>query len=119
MSTNTCFFNLSITDPIFCTMSSVKCFPFSVSLRIQSECGKIRTRKTHNTDTSYAVFKASLRLRMVKKRDKIVIKCFSSNTWCKEICVSSSRGRAELVGVINVIDKIASKEKGLSLRNTV
>ena len=38
------------------------CFPafelnterYSVSLRIQSECGKIRTRKTPNTDTLHA-----------------------------------------------------------------
>ena len=28
---------------------------YSVSLRIQSECGKIRTRKTSNTDTFHAV----------------------------------------------------------------
>ena len=48
---------------------NVVCFPFqalrkvavfslpgySVSLRIQSECGKIRTRKTSNTDTFHAV----------------------------------------------------------------
>ena len=39
------------------------CFPvlelkskiYSVNLRIQSECGKIRTRKTPNKDTFYAV----------------------------------------------------------------
>ena len=29
---------------------------YSVSLRIQSEYGKIRTRKTPNTDTSHEVF---------------------------------------------------------------
>ena len=29
---------------------------YGVSLRIQSECGKIRTIKTANTDTSHAVF---------------------------------------------------------------
>ena len=28
---------------------------YGVSLRIQSECGKIRTRTTPNTDTFYAV----------------------------------------------------------------
>ena len=28
---------------------------YSVSLRIQPECGKIRTRKTQNTDTFHAV----------------------------------------------------------------
>ena len=30
---------------------------YGVSLRIQSECGKIRTRKTPNTDTFHAVTK--------------------------------------------------------------
>ena len=29
--------------------------PFSLSLRIQSECGKMQTRITPNTDTFYAV----------------------------------------------------------------
>ena len=29
--------------------------PYGVSYRIQSECGKIRTRITPNTDTFYAV----------------------------------------------------------------
>ena len=29
---------------------------YSVNLRIQSECGKMRTRKTPNTDTFYAKF---------------------------------------------------------------
>ena len=29
---------------------------YSVSLRIQSECGKMRTRITPNTDTFYVVF---------------------------------------------------------------
>ena len=33
---------------------------FSVSLRIQSECGKIRTRKTPNTDTFQAVFRPAI-----------------------------------------------------------
>ena len=28
---------------------------YGVSLRIQSECGKVQTRKTPNTDTFYAV----------------------------------------------------------------
>ena len=31
-----------------------------VHLRIQSECGKIRTRKSPNTDTFYAVFRTHL-----------------------------------------------------------
>ena len=31
-------------------------FPaFGLNIRIQSECGKVRSRKTPNTDTSYAV----------------------------------------------------------------
>ena len=30
-------------------------YEHSVSLRIQSECGKLRTRKTLNTDTFHAV----------------------------------------------------------------
>ena len=30
-------------------------YPHSVSLRIQSECGKMRTRKTPNTTTFHAV----------------------------------------------------------------
>ena len=29
---------------------------YSVSYRIQSECGKVRTRKTPNTDSSHTVF---------------------------------------------------------------
>ena len=32
---------------------------YSVSLHIHSECGKIRTRKTPNTDTFHAVSKVS------------------------------------------------------------
>ena len=32
-------------------------YRYFVSLRIQSECGKIRTRKTPNTDTFQAVFR--------------------------------------------------------------
>ena len=33
---------------------------YSVSLHIQSECGKIRTKKTLNTDTFDAVFRGLL-----------------------------------------------------------
>ena len=33
------------------TFNNINC----VSLRVQSECGKIRTRKTRNTDTFYAM----------------------------------------------------------------
>ena len=37
---------------------------YSVSLRIQSECGKIRTRITPNTDTFYSVWKSLIILSM-------------------------------------------------------
>ena len=37
---------------------------YSVSLCIQSECGKIRTRKTSNMDTSHAV------MNIIKKEDE-------------------------------------------------
>ena len=37
--------------PVFELKSKI----YSVNLRIQSECGKIRTRKTPNKDTFYAV----------------------------------------------------------------
>ena len=42
---------------------------YSVSLRIQSECGKIRTRITPNTDTFYAVDQ-SLRVAFPKETSK-------------------------------------------------
>ena len=38
---------------------------YSVSLRIQSKCGKIRTRITPNTDTFYAVYAPSFHCVMV------------------------------------------------------
>ena len=38
---------------------------YSVSLRIQSECWKIRTRKTPNTSTFHAVFVAYTATKMV------------------------------------------------------
>ena len=37
---------------------------YGVSLRIQSECGKIRTRITPNTDTFYSVWKSLIILSM-------------------------------------------------------
>ena len=37
---------------------------YSVSLRIQSECGKMRTRITPNTDTFYAVLITNKKLRL-------------------------------------------------------
>ena len=36
---------------------------FSVSLRIQSKCGEIRTRKTANTDNFYAAIWSEVYLR--------------------------------------------------------
>ena len=68
---------------------------YSVSLHIQSECGKIRTRITPNTDTFYAVF-----------YEKIAVSTQALNTMTKlkNINVSSkiisdklSRIRADLV----------------------
>ena len=35
----------------WCVFSRIRTEHFPVSLRVQSECGKIRTRKTRNTDT--------------------------------------------------------------------
>ena len=37
---------------------------YGVSLRIQSECGKIRTRKTPNTDTFHAVIGLAFSFRL-------------------------------------------------------
>ena len=39
---------------------------YSVSLRIQSECGKIGTRKTQNTDTSHAVYASEVNAEAVQ-----------------------------------------------------
>ena len=63
-----CLIKRDLTDSAYCSgLHCVKStrirnfsgpyFPtetYSVSLRIHSECGKIRTRKTPNTDTFYA-----------------------------------------------------------------
>ena len=55
---------------------------FGVSLRVQSECGKMRTRITPNTDTSYAVrifdfFKITLdflsRFNFINKLNKVSV----------------------------------------------
>ena len=46
---------------------------YSVSLRIESECGKIRTRKTPNTDTIYTVVVIIL-LLATKRDDQNVFK---------------------------------------------
>ena len=43
---------------------------YSVSLRIQSECGEMRTRITPNTDTFYAVLLKQIKKEM--KRHRIV-----------------------------------------------
>ena len=44
----------SFSGPYFPTLELNR-EKYSVSLRIQPECGKIRTRKTPNTDPFYAV----------------------------------------------------------------
>ena len=44
----------SFSDPYFPTFG-LNTEGYSVSVRIQSECGKIRTKKTPNTDTFHAV----------------------------------------------------------------
>ena len=41
---------------------------YLVSLHIQSECGKIRTRKTPNMDTFYAVKAAQVELKATQVR---------------------------------------------------
>ena len=43
---------------------------YSVSFRIQSECGKIRARKTPNTDTFQTV--------VVFPRSEVIFECWSS-----------------------------------------
>ena len=45
----------SFSDPYFPAFE-LNTERYSVFLRLQSECGKIRTRETPNTDTFYAVF---------------------------------------------------------------
>ena len=50
---------------------------YSVNLRIQSECGKIRTRKTPNTDNFHAVkyiIVFSKTFIIPKKQDKLMSK---------------------------------------------
>ena len=54
---------------------------YAASLPIQSECGKIRTRKTPNTDTFYAVFINNARLKLAKK-----IKRNPRNIWRLNFC---------------------------------
>ena len=46
---------------------------FEVSLRIQSDDGKIRTRKTPNTDTFHAVFLSSWKYQKVSVREEIFV----------------------------------------------
>ena len=47
---------------------------YSVSLRIQSECGKIRTRITPNTETFHAVLPIHLFSQWEKKFFKLILK---------------------------------------------
>ena len=44
-----------IYSEIYFIHTDIHCVKRSISLRIQSECGKVRTRITPNTDTFYAV----------------------------------------------------------------
>ena len=56
--TSYCLTNVPIrsySDPHFPTLG-LNTERYRVSLRIQFECGKMRTRKTPNTDNFYAVF---------------------------------------------------------------
>ena len=46
----------------------------TISLRIQSECGKIRTRRTPNTDTFYAVQLSIWRRETLRNRQQICIR---------------------------------------------
>ena len=50
---------------------------YSVSFRIQSECGKIRTRKTPNTDTFHIV------ITVILFYSNNIIKIFLSISWPK------------------------------------
>ena len=50
---------------------------FGVSLHIQSETGKIRTRKTPNTDTFYAVFDTINHILLLAELD---VYCFSTTS---------------------------------------
>ena len=50
----------NFSDPHFPTFRLTKEI-YSVNIRIQSQCGKIRTRKTPDTDTFYAVVLRTLR----------------------------------------------------------
>ena len=60
---------------------------YSVSLRIQSECTKIRTRKTPNTDTFYAVNRLCQRNLLISQFFFINIFMFGSvfqvNLWSR------------------------------------
>ena len=47
---------------------------FGVSLRIQSQCGKMQTRKTPNRNTFHAVFNTPLHNQMKKKSWKLKLK---------------------------------------------
>ena len=49
---------------------------YSLSLLIQSKCGKIRTRKTSNTDTFYVVYFCSF---LIVLRQSVVMNVVMSN----------------------------------------
>ena len=52
---------------------------YSASLRIQSECGKIRTRITPSTDTFYAVSNKSVHLQYISTQERPKILTFQSS----------------------------------------
>ena len=55
---------------------------YSVSLRIQSLCGKIRTRKTPNMDTSHVVLLSSI-FRLFPRRGPTLLKYWHKQTTLK------------------------------------
>ena len=54
---------------------------YGVSLRIQSECGKIRTRKTPNTDTFYAALKFAIHNKSQARYHRRVSRNFLKATY--------------------------------------
>ena len=65
-----------IYSEIYFIYTDIHCVKRSISLRIQSECGKVRTRITPNTDTFYAVIVKHLCRSFFTK----FVNCFSQLT---------------------------------------
>ena len=63
----------SFSDPIFPAFG-LNTKRYSVSLRIQSKCGKIRTRNTPNTDTFHSVIFIRRFPALIKSEKGIKIK---------------------------------------------